>query len=391
MTTSNKNTQDEQERTFVLRPSGQLHDYPIEIRWEVTRRHPYYQALWKEALRYRQDHAEDTPERKLLGYAATLSLAGIGVNGEPMDPALPSSALNEPSQDQAFLSGSVQPMTLRSVAIMLLTALPPADRAFVGSVLLTSGSEEYRNEDELDSARLLRKADELNRTPSAVLDKVPGAPLFYIHLGASQRAIVRDTEDLIGRWKQKRGLGSSKVHTAKLVEYLKVWDLREGWVDGLYDRSREQSFETVAEELNRPLSTVTSQYRKAFEYVIGQSFTPERWWQVFGPLKFNVLLGDANANYLAAARHRLLSPVRRPVNESAINGRKEGRTNSILDQKAESSEIADSEVIDMRVELRILLESGLSDSEIAERIHSSEDMIAEYRKMSKELEEASTS
>ena len=36
---------------IVARPLFQLRSLPIRFRWEVTRRHPYYQVWWKAALR----------------------------------------------------------------------------------------------------------------------------------------------------------------------------------------------------------------------------------------------------------------------------------------------------------------------------------------------------
>lgn len=37
---------------LVPRPPFQLRSLPIEFRWEVTRRHPYYQAWWILAKRH---------------------------------------------------------------------------------------------------------------------------------------------------------------------------------------------------------------------------------------------------------------------------------------------------------------------------------------------------
>jgi hypothetical protein len=39
---SQPKNQPEPETGLVVRPAGQLHDYPIDARWEITRRHPYF-------------------------------------------------------------------------------------------------------------------------------------------------------------------------------------------------------------------------------------------------------------------------------------------------------------------------------------------------------------
>jgi hypothetical protein len=369
---------------LVRRPAGQLHDFPVAVRWEVTRRHPYYLTFWEEVGRYRRGRPDDPPERKLLGYAATLVLAAIGVSGEPVSPATPFPELIDAGGDPAFLGGSVQPMTLRGVAAMMLAALPPADRAFVGSLLLNSGMEEHHKG--LDPATRSAESDVLARTPSPALDSYPDAPLFYVHLGASQRAIVRDTEDQVRRWKARRGVESSKVHTAKLAEYLRVWDLREGWAGGGYDRALELPFAAVAGELKRPLATVVSRYRTAFEFVVGRPFTPELWWRVFGPLKYSRLFGDAKTAHSAGVRRRLQSPVTRPVPDSVVSPVTDATRASTTVERG--SAVGDNVAFaDLLIDLRDLIARGLTDEEVARRLELADpEVVADFRRHSEELQ-----
>src|SRR3954470_6293930 len=128
---------------IVGRPPGQLHDYPIEVRWEVTRRHPYYLVFWNEALLYRQGTPGDESAQALLRHAAAMMLGSIGVTGEPVDPGTEFEKLIEGHPDPAFLTGSVQPITFRAVVAMLINGLPPAERAAVGALLMTADGDEY--------------------------------------------------------------------------------------------------------------------------------------------------------------------------------------------------------------------------------------------------------
>jgi len=64
-------------------------------------------------------------------------LNSIGVTGEPVDPGTPFEKLGD--IDPAFLSGSIQPMTLRTMATTLINALPAAERAALGAIFTTSG------------------------------------------------------------------------------------------------------------------------------------------------------------------------------------------------------------------------------------------------------------
>lgn len=375
---------------LVRRPAGQLHDLPVEIRWEVSRRHPYYLMLWEEARRYRRGvQPGDPPGRAAAGYAATLALGALGVVGEPVDPAAPFADLVGPDGDPAFLSGSVQPMTLRSVAAMLIAVLPPSDRAAVGALLLSSGTEECYAGTGPDALPDYRAAalGELDRTPSAALDSVPVAPLFYVHLGASQRAIARDMEEQVRRWKAKRGGGSSKVQAAKLPEYLEVWDLREGWAGGGYDPSRELTFKTIAGRLKQPLSTVAGRYRAAFEFVVGHEFTPELWWRVFGPLKYGRLLAGAAARPAGTRRHTR-SPLPRPVPDSVVSaGGSEGADGVVGRGSVAHDDIGQS---DLRMDLQDLIARGLSDEEIADRLDLADpSLVGAFRRTCDELQQAS--
>src|SRR5262245_60990023 len=111
---------------IVHRPFGQLQDFPLEIRWEVTRRHPYYLVFWSEASHYWKNELGDNPAQKLLRHASALMLLSIGVTAEPVAPSTTFQELTTGKLDPAFLTGSVQPITLRSIVATLINALPPA-------------------------------------------------------------------------------------------------------------------------------------------------------------------------------------------------------------------------------------------------------------------------
>jgi hypothetical protein len=80
-------------------------------------------------LLYRHGEVGDAPEQQMLRYAAHLMLGAIGVTGEPVSPDTSFEQLGGESLDPAFLSGAVQPMTLRAVGTMLINALPPEELA----------------------------------------------------------------------------------------------------------------------------------------------------------------------------------------------------------------------------------------------------------------------
>ncbi len=184
MTDSAKPNTEESRADIIRRPPNQLHDLPVRFRWEVSRRHPYYLVFWSNARLYR--HSEpDTPAAQLqLRQAAMLMLGAIGVTGEPVDPAQSFEELDGGDLDPAFLSGTVQPMTLRSIAAMLIGALPQADRCALAGILSTS-ADDHCAVDGDTADRSLQKTQAMSRLAqicSPALDSYPVAPLFYIHL-----------------------------------------------------------------------------------------------------------------------------------------------------------------------------------------------------------------
>ncbi|MCH8044526.1 MAG: hypothetical protein IID44_12490 [Planctomycetes bacterium] len=218
MSDAKKTALDEGQPMTFPRPQGQLHDFPMEYRWEVTRRHPYYLVFWCEARLYHQREMGSDPEQGFLRHAAMLMLGLIGVNGEPVSPGTSFEDLGGCKIDPAFLSGAVQPMTLQAVSVMLINSLPPAERAVLGAILTTSGESEYAIVGD-DAARSEQKRQALGRLAqmsSGALDSYPDAPLFYIHLGASLRSIERDLKNVVQRRKQRQGITERRVHTKKL-------------------------------------------------------------------------------------------------------------------------------------------------------------------------------
>jgi hypothetical protein len=170
------------------------------------------------------------PAGQLFGAVAAAFVRAIGVVGEPPDPATDFAQLAEPGGGPPYFGGSIQPLTLRQTAALLLRALPVAERFHLGAVFNLSADPEYAVGGDAGGAIQLQKAlAELNRVTSPALDKIPVAPLFYLHATASQRSATRDLEDYARYWKQTRGIPERRVHTGKYAQYLRAWDLREGW------------------------------------------------------------------------------------------------------------------------------------------------------------------
>jgi hypothetical protein len=268
----------------VPRDTKDLLDLPLQYRWEFTRRHPYYQLFWRAAQRYRRNELTAGTVESDIGFVATQLLGMIGVTGEPVDPALTFEELGE--VEPTLLSGTVQPMTLHSIITLLIAALPPAEMQVVRAVLDVAANPEYAVEgDETLVHQKLKAQSFLAQLVSARLDSYPDAPLYYIHLEASQRRIREDVEQFVRVMKKRRQIPERRSHIGEFEDCLTVWDLREGWNDGAYRDKAEQCFAAIAENLGRPKSSIANSYRIAFRRIIGPEFSNEMWLRVMGAMR----------------------------------------------------------------------------------------------------------
>ena len=354
----------------VQRPNGHLQRLPIEIRWEATRRHPYYLVFWEKAKCYYQGDLGEPPESQLRHIAA-LMLMNIGVAFDPVDPATSADELVSEEIDPAWLRGSVQPLTFRSTVIMLLGGLPPAERALVGSILQVSGSREYAKpgDDEQNSLQKQQALEQLTTLISPALDSFPDTPLYFIHMESAQRTIVKDVENLVNFWKKRRQIEKqTRFHANKVPVYLDVWDRREGWTGSRYDLTQEQTLSRIAQALNVPISTIANRYKVAFEIITGHAFSPDLWRRLMAPIKLSKTLGDPEAILNSPIRRRLESATQhRPVPDSVVSPNTDDpRFPGVVAQGATTPDPTDE--LDWLFDIEDLTAAGLSDEEIQQRL-----------------------
>lgn len=272
--------------TVLTRPPFQLRSLPPRIRWEVTRRHPSYQISWTLAY----DHHRGAPlhfsAELMIRQIAVAMLNSIGVSGEPPPPT---TQFEDLGADASWLSSSVEPITLRGLATLLVAALPKETAAMLGMAFLEAACEDEEGE----APKPWQAIDTLTRSEKPGLDQFIDEPIVAINPAASARQVTSDIQEFLRRWKAERGLREKRDRSDKYDDYLRVWDLREGWIDGGYDNQREQSLASIAKDLKLPIPTIHNHYRKAFELITGHLYSPERWCRLFGPLKLSVLFGAA--------------------------------------------------------------------------------------------------
>jgi hypothetical protein len=320
------------------------------------------------------------------GPAAMYLLGMIGVTGEPPDPAISFDDLGD--LDPALLSGSIQPMTIRNMISILVAALPTAELQVLRAILDAAVHPDYAIQGDNDQTLQKRMAQgHLMRLSSAILDSYPDAPLYYIHLDASQRRIVEDVEVFIRRWKERRKIPERRTRIQDFADYLKVWDLREGWKDGTYQVEAERSFGQVAKELRQSKSTAVNAYRAAFKRIVGQDFSPELWIRVMGLLKLPALNSLPGIRLTARYRRLMSSNAPKPAPESRVE-RKPAEHGDVGLIERESTVDGDQTLVDLAMDASALIQHGFSDIEIAQKLELKDpDLIGYLRRRLAEVDE----
>ena len=277
---------------LLLRPPQTLHLLPLAYRWEFTRRHPYYLQGWDLAHRHHAGVLAD-PLAARYGRLAASILMGIGVSGDPPAPTAGADALGLNQLAAVWQEGAVAPLTYRAAA-MQLAELPRESRMAVSAILLNScHAAEGERGDDFDADRRRTLVMALVAAADPVLDRLPNRPFLGVNLFAPLRAIKQAVGSLVSEWKAAQNIGDRRRRPDMLDDYLRVWDLREGWTGGGYDPAREMSFHAIAANLKIPLATAGNHYDSAFDLLSGHPHTFGNWLRLFGVLKLTGRHGPA--------------------------------------------------------------------------------------------------
>jgi hypothetical protein len=318
------------------------------------------------------------------GLIAMYLLNLIGVTGEPVDPRLNYDELGH--ADPAFLPGAVQPMTIRNMLTLIINALPGAELQVLTAVLDVATNPDYAETDDQNLLLQKRKAQNmLMQLTSARFDSYPDAPFYYIHLNAAQRRIREDVENYVRRWKQLRGIPERRTHVSGFDEYLRVWDMHEGWKNGTYEHDAENSFSSIEAVLNKPKSTVVGAYRAAFKRITGHEFSPEMWMRVFGSVGLATADGDSHPAILRRYRSFVLSNKPKPVPEATLQHQdvEHGRVGLVEGATAVEGGQA---TVELEIDMLGLLRLGWTDDRIAEELDVSPSVVGYFRGRLEEME-----
>jgi len=347
---------------IISRPKAVLDSLPVDYRWEFTRRHPYYLLFWEPAHKYYQNPNRTELER-LLGQAAVTMLQAVGVTSDPIDPGSSPEELEFSAISKAWRKGALWPMTFRGLAGAMLMELPPESRSAIGQLLVQSA--QAVTEPQQHQYRLFSEFSQL-RDPS--LEKMPNAPIIGVNVNAPMKTILEALEQQVQVWKDLAGTTEHRRRDDKLPEYLKAWDLREGWEDDHYDIRKEKTLEEIAHELHESFPTITNRYKSAFRYLIGHEYRPALWARVMGAFKTSRFLYPDHVSR-RTGRRPWKSPGLRVVPETTLGaGREpaEGHGGTFLERTVIVQDMCES--ADLVMDVHDLLAKGWTDEQIAEEL-----------------------
>ena len=358
------------------RTTPEIHLLPPVYNWEFTRRHPYYlqyqplaafyftytgselQAFWRSDLWDKADKAAAIIRR-------------LGWVGPYMDSSHDARKLPFLRHKQPpFSNPNAHPASYDYLAARLLLDLPKETRRQVGRILAGEGWE-------TEGPPII---DEL-ATGLAALQRIPDpivshhlADLLVISPEASEKGVMDAVRQMLPHLKsQPENAGKRRLSEAQLDEYLQVWDLREGWVNGRYDWSCTKRYREIALEINTPEGTVKNRYRAAFRYITGQDYTPELFTALFGPLACHQ---SKWAGWRRSRQPRAETGSPKMVTNNAGERAREGRDSGILDQQPAGS-YDPKDLIDLKTDILELTRRGRSVEQVAAELQIPAEFVPE--------------
>jgi hypothetical protein len=264
------------------RTTPEIRRLPAVYRWEFLRRHPDYHKCWQWANKYRRDYLKlppNDPQRQELEWRKCEIAAGIlsRLTGyawilEYPDPSLSAQELS--SRGWLSLDGrdNVHAPTFATLVEAMLIGLPPNVRGIIGSILGGSIKAEDAAEEML--ARIESLYQVAARTPE--LQARPDGLLSY-NLHAPLRAIREEAACLIREQQERHGVKEARRRHEMLPVILKVWDMREGWQNGHYEKSASQTLKQIQSEIGIPFQTALDRYKSAYQLIIAEDYEPLHW------------------------------------------------------------------------------------------------------------------
>lgn len=344
------------------RPWSALSGLPQDLRWEITRRHGYYVAFWDfdEIFEKAAATRDLTEQERLVDALGSMVLKCIGYTGPSIDPSMSAQKIVQKLFPLA-MDDSIEPLTLRSLLRLLLIDLRFEEQNIIGCLFRGAADPADIGETQFSDAIRIAASPHLTW-----LDRMPPGLHLTIDPFAPLQLILDEVKKAVKDQKTELGIRETRRRHEEIPKYLEVWDRREGWLNGAYHGKREKTFKQIAKDLKRPLSTVVSQYRSAFEAITGHKYNSYIWLRVFGILKLSEFFGSTAIPARSLAR----------MNSALARDGVFAQGNNASDEGMED-EVLDPDAFALAEQIVRMLKDGRSTIEIAESLDLKEDRLVE--------------
>lgn len=356
--TSSADTTDREQQWIWPRSKQILNGLSVPAQWEVTRRHPYYQILWRPARAENPDEfsPNDTSFARLL-------LNAIGVSGEYAPPGTPFSELVPDGINSAWHQDAISQVSVRSLVLMLIRSLDEKAKRNLADVFQLAAAINPQ-----DTPAFHPFVKMLCKDSHPGFDLILPGSVFAVNTQASDQAISDTLTNVMKELRKEQGIPNTRRREDRLEDYLAVWDLREGWNGEQYDFTQQKPLKGIARDFKISTSTAENRYCSAFRRIIGYDYHIDCYIRTMGLLR--------TKEWTKARFGRPLNPRRRrPVPMTTLSS---GRSSDSCEEVRTSMEtplfmLDDIAWTETCLDVRTLLEMGRSLEEMQEELELDED------------------
>lgn len=199
-------------------------------------------------------------------------------------------------------------------------------------------------EERCEPEEVLEALSDLVHSDDPELTALLNAPFYCVSPVAPRERCQADLASVQAEWRRRLNLSTRRERSSNYGDYLRAWDLREGWSQGEYWRERVQTIADMASSLGESPTTVRNWYVRAFQLISGHEFTPEKWLELMGSQQLSELFGVTPSP--TVLRRAARSPQRREVDATTLT-RGSGNVDSVTGRSPSSD--ADGPSVDAMV------------------------------------------
>jgi len=285
--------------------------------------------------------------------------------GDPIDPSTDLAEDDQGNMPGLFRS-SIQPISVRQI-VGLLTKVLPAD--LLRQVATVFNTTADGKDGLIPPEKTLAALSDLLQAEDDELDRLLNAPFYSISPVAPRESWIAEIVAVQEEWRERFELDPQRDRSSNHADYFRVWDMREGWSDGAYQRDDAHPLRDIAKEFRINESTAKSRYLRAFQLISGHKFTPENWFKLMGVQQLSELFDPHIPTVLR--QRTLRRPVPREIDTTTIS---EGKYSAPeVEAPRPSREVDGMSGPEIASQILQLIAVGRTDDQIMDELYLEED------------------